>query len=150
MYAKEFKNWISRKNAVPQIVETIDSFKEYWADAIALINQTDVLALQHGYDMTAMDKDVLITLYGDLLANFGAVFATTQVRNHEEPGRQPSHNSEPTCKHPTLHECRPTAPKQQLSLHSATTHIHLPQQAQWWWLGKWPWFPTTTNHELGR
>jgi hypothetical protein len=48
MYAKEYKNWISCKNAVPPIVETIDSFKEYWADAIALVNQTAVLASQHG------------------------------------------------------------------------------------------------------
>jgi hypothetical protein len=33
MYAKEYKHWSSCKNAVPPIVETIDSFKEYWADA---------------------------------------------------------------------------------------------------------------------
>jgi hypothetical protein len=34
MYAKEYKNWISHKNAVPPIVKMIDSFKEYLADAI--------------------------------------------------------------------------------------------------------------------
>jgi hypothetical protein len=28
MYAKEYKNWISRKNAVPHILETINFFKE--------------------------------------------------------------------------------------------------------------------------
>ncbi len=29
MYAKEYKNWILHKNAVPPIVEMIDFFKEY-------------------------------------------------------------------------------------------------------------------------
>jgi hypothetical protein len=42
MYAEEYKNWISCKNVVPPIVKTINSFKEYWADAIALVNQTAV------------------------------------------------------------------------------------------------------------
>jgi hypothetical protein len=78
MYAKEYKNWILHKNAVPQIVKTINSFKEYWADVIALVNQTAVLALQHGYRMTTMDNDTLVALYGDLLANFGAAFAAMQ------------------------------------------------------------------------
>jgi hypothetical protein len=44
MYTKEYKNWISRKNGVPQIVKTIDSFKEYWANAIALVNQAALLS----------------------------------------------------------------------------------------------------------
>jgi hypothetical protein len=44
MYAKEYKNWISCKNVVPPIVVTIKSFKEYWANAIAFVNQTAVLA----------------------------------------------------------------------------------------------------------
>jgi hypothetical protein len=78
MYAKEYKNWISHKNAVPPIVETIDSFKEHWANTIALVNQTAVLALQHGYRMTAMDNDALVAVYDDLLVNFGATFAATQ------------------------------------------------------------------------
>jgi hypothetical protein len=60
MYAKEYKNWISRKNAIPPIIETIDSFKEYWANVIALVNQTAVLALQHGYRMTTMEDDALV------------------------------------------------------------------------------------------
>jgi hypothetical protein len=60
MYTKEYKNWISCNITVPLIVKTIDSFKEYWADAIALVNQTAVLALQHGYRMTAMDDGVLV------------------------------------------------------------------------------------------
>ncbi len=40
MYAKEYKNWISRMNAVPLIVETIDSVKKYWANVITVVNQT--------------------------------------------------------------------------------------------------------------
>jgi hypothetical protein len=77
-YTKEYKNWISRKNAVPQIVETIDSFKEYWANAIALVNDTAIPALQYGYGITVMDNDSLGASCGDLLANFGAAFAATQ------------------------------------------------------------------------
>jgi hypothetical protein len=60
MYSKEYKGWIARKNEQPPIVETIDSFKEYWADAIALVNQTAVPAAQHEYGMTAMDDDMSI------------------------------------------------------------------------------------------
>jgi hypothetical protein len=78
MYPKEAKNWILSKNAVPQIVKTINSFKEYWADAIAFINQTAVPASQHGYGMTAMDEDVSVALHGDSLVNFGATFAAMQ------------------------------------------------------------------------
>jgi hypothetical protein len=78
MYVKKYKNWILRENAVPQIVKTIDSFKEYWANAIALVNQTAVPASQHGYGMTAIDKDESVASYSNLLANFGAAFAATQ------------------------------------------------------------------------
>ncbi len=78
MYAEEYKNWILRKNAVPQIIKTINFFKKYWANAIALVNQTAVPALQHGYKMTAMDDDALVALYIDLLVNFGAAFAAMQ------------------------------------------------------------------------
>jgi hypothetical protein len=78
MYAKEYKNWISHENTVPPIIEMINSFKEYWADTIAFVNQTAVLAFQHGYGMTAMDNDALVLSYGDLLVNFGATYAATQ------------------------------------------------------------------------
>jgi hypothetical protein len=77
MYAKEYKNWTLRKNAVPPIVKTIDSFKEYWANTIALINQTTVSALQHGCGMTAVDNNALVALYSDSLTNFSAAYATT-------------------------------------------------------------------------
>ncbi len=78
MYAEKYKNWISCKNAVQQIVKTIDSFKKYGANAIAFVNQTAVPASQHGYGMTVMDNGALVASYDDLLANFGARFAATQ------------------------------------------------------------------------
>jgi hypothetical protein len=78
IYLKEYKNWISRKYAAPPIVKTINSFKEYQADAIALVNQTAGLALQHGYSVTAMDGDMLVALYGDSLAHFSAAYAAMQ------------------------------------------------------------------------
>jgi hypothetical protein len=56
----------------------IDSFKEYCANVIALVNQTAVPALQHGYRMTTMDNDVSVAAYNDSLANFGAAFAAMQ------------------------------------------------------------------------
>jgi hypothetical protein len=78
MNAKEYKNWISSKNAVPPIFERINSFKKDWANVIALVNQTAVPALQHRYGRTTMDNDASFTLYSEFLANFGAVFATMQ------------------------------------------------------------------------
>jgi hypothetical protein len=78
LYDKEYKNWILHENAVPPIVETIDSFEEYWADAIALVNQTAVPAWQHGYGVTAMEDDASVAANNDSLANFGAAFAATQ------------------------------------------------------------------------
>jgi hypothetical protein len=78
MYSEEYKNWIARENKTPAIVKTIDSFKEYWANAITLVNQTAVPASQHGYGMAAMDNDALLALYSKSLANFGATYAATQ------------------------------------------------------------------------
>jgi hypothetical protein len=62
MYSEEYKNCIARENKTPAIVQRIDSFKEYWANAIALVNQTAVLASQHGYGMAAMGDNALLTL----------------------------------------------------------------------------------------
>jgi hypothetical protein len=56
----------------------INSFKDYWANTIALVNQTAILASQHGYGMTAMDDDTSIAYYDDSLANFGAAFTAMQ------------------------------------------------------------------------
>ena len=78
MYSKEYKNWIVHENETPPIVETIDSFKEYWADTVTLVNQTAAPAWQHGYDMAAMDNDASIASYIESLANFGAAYAATQ------------------------------------------------------------------------
>ncbi len=68
---KKYKNWIARENENPPIVETINSFKEYWADTIAVVNQTAAPALQHGYGMATMDDDASIASYSESLANFG-------------------------------------------------------------------------------
>ena len=79
MYSKEYKNWIARENnKSPPITERIDSFKEYWADLIALIYQTAAPATQHGYGMAAMDDYASITSYSESLANFGAAYAARQ------------------------------------------------------------------------
>jgi hypothetical protein len=37
MYSEEYKNWIARENESPPITEMIDFFKEYWANAIAVV-----------------------------------------------------------------------------------------------------------------
>jgi hypothetical protein len=78
MYSEEYKNWIAHENKTLAIVETINSFKEYWANAIALVNQMAVPASQHGYGMAAMDDNALLASYSESLANFDAVYATTQ------------------------------------------------------------------------
>ena len=78
MYSEEYKNWIVRENKTPPIVERIDSFKEYWADAIALVIQTAAPVLQHGYSMAAMDDNASIASYSESLANFGAAYTATQ------------------------------------------------------------------------
>ncbi len=77
MYSEEYKNWIARENESPPIVKTIDSFKEYWAVAISLVNQTAILAANHGYGMNVMDDDTSIASYGESLGNFGAAYAAT-------------------------------------------------------------------------
>jgi hypothetical protein len=78
MYSEEYKNWIARENKTPPIRETINSIKEYWADAIALVKQTAAPASQHGYGMAAMDDDASIASYSESLANFGAAYAAMQ------------------------------------------------------------------------
>jgi hypothetical protein len=51
MYSEEYKTWIARENESPPIIEMIDFFKEYWAAAISLVNQTAIPAANHGYGM---------------------------------------------------------------------------------------------------
>ena len=72
------QNWIARENETPPIVETIDSFKEYWADVIKRVNQTAAPASQHGYSMAAMDDDVSIASYSESLVSFGATYTAMQ------------------------------------------------------------------------
>ncbi len=86
MYAEEYKKWTLRKNTVLPIIKTIDSFKEYWAGMIALINQMAVSALQHGCGMIAVDDDTLLGLYSNLLANFGAAYAAMQETMKSQTG----------------------------------------------------------------
>jgi hypothetical protein len=83
MNAKEYKAWIGMENAgqlaLPRVKQTLDSFKGFWSNAITLVNQTSVPALQHGYCMAAIDKDGgSIALYRESMANFGAGYAATQ------------------------------------------------------------------------
>ncbi len=78
MYSEEYKNWIACRSETLAIIETIDSFKEYWACGIMLVNQMSILAMQHGYGMAAMDNIALHVSYSKLLANFGAAYAATQ------------------------------------------------------------------------
>jgi hypothetical protein len=83
MYAEEYKAWIGMENAgqlaSPRIKQTLDSFKGFWSNAITLVHETSVPALQHGYGMAAIDNNSSsIALYGESMANFGAVYALTQ------------------------------------------------------------------------
>ncbi len=57
LYSEKYKNWIACKSETPAIVKMIDSFKEYWAHAITLVNQKSIPAMQHGYSMAATDDD---------------------------------------------------------------------------------------------
>jgi hypothetical protein len=73
MYSEEYKQWIAREAICPKIVETFSSFKTFWADKIALVNQTAIPASLHGYGMAAIDKDdASATSYSESIANFGA------------------------------------------------------------------------------
>jgi hypothetical protein len=79
MYSEEYKQWIAREAIRPKIVETFSSFKTFWADKIALVNQTAIPASLHGYGMAAIDDDdASVTSYGESIANFGAAYAATQ------------------------------------------------------------------------
>jgi hypothetical protein len=51
MYGKEYKAWIAHDAIRPCIVETVDTFKMFWAAKITLVNQTAIPASMHGYGM---------------------------------------------------------------------------------------------------
>ncbi len=78
MHSREYKNRIVCENKSPPILELTESFKEYLAVAITLVNQTAIPAANHGYSMADVDDGTLFTLYRKSLANFGAAYAATQ------------------------------------------------------------------------
>ncbi len=79
MYAKEYKAWIARKAIRPKIVKNLDLFEIFWSSKITLVNQTTIPASLHGYEMAAINYYVAsVASYGELIANFGAAYATTQ------------------------------------------------------------------------
>jgi hypothetical protein len=132
MYSKEYKNWIACENKCQLIVESIESFKEYWDDAIALVNHMAILAANHGCSMTTVDDDASLMSYGILLANFGTAYATI----HQEPSYKYGGNAKTTGKHPAVLLGRwPVALIQLLCPCTTTRHIHrLPQPTQ---RGRW-------------
>jgi hypothetical protein len=78
IYSEEYKNWIARENESPPIVESIEFFKEYWADLIVPVNQTAIPATKLGSGMATVDNNTLLMSYGKLLANFSTLYAATQ------------------------------------------------------------------------
>ena len=78
LYAEEYKSWIARATATPRIIETLDTFKTFWADKITLVNQTAIPASSHGYGMATVNDDDTVASYGESIANFGAAYAATQ------------------------------------------------------------------------
>ncbi len=71
LYAEEYKSWIAQATATPCIVETLNTFKKFWADKITLVNL-------HGYGMATVNDDDTEALYGESIVNFGATCATTK------------------------------------------------------------------------
>ena len=160
MYSKEYKNWIACKNESPPIREMINSFKEYWANAITLVNQTAAPASRHGYSMAAMDNDTLITSYGESLANFGAAYAATQESMKAQAttmaamqdqltniqqfcmavGQQPPPNIyAPAQQQHTFNRCRD---RRNGGGHS-NSGVVVAATVGWWWQ-RWCKFPTTS------
>jgi hypothetical protein len=82
LYSEEYKQWIARGKAnaaaTPQIVETFNSFKTFWAEKITLVNQTAIPAALHGYGIMATADDESVISYEESLATFGAAYAATQ------------------------------------------------------------------------
>jgi hypothetical protein len=79
MYTEDYKAWIACKSIWPNIVETLETFKDFWSSKISLVSQTAIFANLHGYGMAAVNnKGDSIVLYDELIANFGAAYAATQ------------------------------------------------------------------------
>ena len=78
LYAEEYKQFIAQATATPCIAEMLDTFKTFWVDKITLINQMAIPASLHQYGMVAVNNNNTVVLYGKLIVNFGATYATTQ------------------------------------------------------------------------
>ena len=78
LYAEEYKSWIARATATPRVVETLDTFKTFWAGKITLVNQTAIPASSRGYGMATVNNDTTVELFEESIANFGAAYAATQ------------------------------------------------------------------------
>jgi hypothetical protein len=78
MYGEEYKAWIACEAVRPHIVKTVDTFKMFWAAKITLVDQTSIPASMHGYRMAAVNDDDSVALYRELIANFGATYASMQ------------------------------------------------------------------------
>jgi hypothetical protein len=78
MYVEEYKAWITCKAIHPKIVKTLKIFNDFLFDKISLVNQTPIPANLHGYGMAAVNEDKSVTLYRELITNFGATYTSTQ------------------------------------------------------------------------
>jgi hypothetical protein len=78
MYGEEYKAWIACEAIRPRIVKMVDMFKTFWAAKITLVNQTAIPASMNGYGMATVNDNNSVTLYGESMAKFRAVYATTQ------------------------------------------------------------------------
>ncbi len=78
MYSEEYKGGIVQENELLPVTKTVETFKNYWSEAITLVNQMASPAVQHNYDMTAMDNDATGALYDKSIANFGTGYAANQ------------------------------------------------------------------------
>jgi hypothetical protein len=69
MYAKEYKARIAHKSIRPKIVETLETFKDFWSSKISLVKQTTIPANLHGYGMAAVNNNnTSVVSYGESIA----------------------------------------------------------------------------------
>ena len=78
LYTEEYKSWIAQATANPCIIKMLDAFKTFWADKITCVNQTAIPTSSHGHGMATINNNDIVALYGESIANFGAVCAVTQ------------------------------------------------------------------------
>ena len=78
LYLEEYKSWIARATDSPCIVKMLDTFKTFWVDKITLVNQTAIPTSLYGYGTAVFNNNDTVALYSELIANFGAAYASTQ------------------------------------------------------------------------